>query len=262
MRSTMARSKAVKNFIFTLIPPAFWLGVWQLAAYLVERSVDGRGNELLLPYPATVFAALVRLLGEDTFFLTVFTSLGRILLGLALGSVFGALLAALTCASSWADRLLSPAIRVVRATPVASFILLVLLWTGKDSVPAVIAGMMVVPVVWGNLARGIRETDRHLLELARAYRFTFFKTLRLVYLPSLRPYFVSAITTAMGLAWKSGVAAEVLCVPNFSIGTRIFSTKQELEIPDLFAWTAVVVILSLLLEKLLRTLLERQKGGV
>jgi len=258
----MERSNPFKNFIFSLIPPAFWLGVWQLAAILVERRLNGRGNELLLPYPATVWRALVRLVGEGEFLLTVFTSLGRILLGLVLGAVIGGLLAVMTCSSRWADRLLSPAIRVIRATPVASFIMLVLLWTGKDFVPAVIAALMVVPVVWGNLSRGIRETDRQLLELASAYRFSFFKTVKLVYLPSLRPYLISAITTAMGLAWKSGVAAEVLCVPNFSIGTRILNAKQYVEIPDLFAWTAVVVILSLLLEKLLRTLLERQKGGI
>lgn len=258
----MAWSKTAKNVISTLIPPAFWLGVWHLAAFLVDTSVGGKGNELLLPYPATVLASLVRLVGEGAFLLTVFTSLGRILLGLILGTAAGALLSAVTCASHWADKLLSPAIRVVRATPVASFILLVLLWTGKEFVPVVIAAMMVVPVIWGNLSRGIRETDRQLLELAKAYRFSFWKTVRLIYLPSLRPYFVSGMTTAMGLAWKSGVAAEVLCVPNASIGTEIFNTKLYLEIPDLFAWTAVVVALSLLLEKLLRFLLGRQKGGV
>ena len=254
----MVWSKAAKNLIHALIPPAFWLGVWQLAAVLVDRQMDGKGNELLLPYPAMVLAALAKLLRDPDFLLTVGTSLGRILLGLVLGTVIGGLLAGLTCASRWCDRLLSPAIQVVRATPVAAFILLVVLWTGKNSVPVVIAAMMVVPVVWGNLSRGIRETDGQLLELARAYRFSRWKTLRLIYLPCLRPYFISAITTATGLAWKSGVAAEVLCVPNFAMGTRIFQTKYYLEIPELFAWTAVVVTLSLVLEKLLRVVLERQ----
>lgn len=258
----MERSKGFKNRISTLIPPAFWLGVWQLAAFFLDCRLQGKGNELLLPYPATVFASLVRMVGEAEFFLTVFTSLGRILLGLVLGAAAGCVLAVLTCAFRWADRLLSPAIRVIRATPVASFIMPVLLWTDRDFVPAVISALMVVPVVWGNLSRGIRETDRQLLELARAYRFSRFKTVHLVYLPSLRPYFISGITTAMGLAWKSGVAAEVLCVPRASIGTRILSSKQILEIPELFAWTAVVVALSLLLEKLLRAALERQKGGI
>lgn len=257
----MASVKAVKKLIFLLLPPAFWLGAWQLGAFLVELWVEGHGNELLLPYPATVWAALVRLAGDLSFWEIVLATLGRILAGLALGTALGALLAALTFLSPWADRLLSPAIRVIRATPVVSFILLILLWTGRNRVPAVISALMVLPIVWASLSRGLRETDPQLLEMARAYRFSTFKRVRLIYLPSLRPYFLSAITTAMGLAWKSGVAAEVLCLPRPAIGTQIYNSKLYLEVPDLFAWTVVVVALSLLLEKLLRALLRRRKGG-
>ena len=57
------------------------------------------------------------------------------------------------------------------------------------------------------------------------------------------------------------VARDGLAVPRHSIGTQIFNTKLYLEIPDLFAWTAVVVTLSLILEKLLQLGLERRKGG-
>ena len=70
---------------------------------------------------------------------------------------------------------------------------------------------------------------------------------------------MAAVTTAMGLAWKSGVAAEVLCIPRPAIGTQIYNSKLYLDIPDLFAWTVAVVALSLLLEGLLRALLERDK---
>ena len=253
--------KAGKKLIYTLLPPAFWLGAWQLCAFLVDRHVQGRGNELLLPYPAAVLAALVRLAGTSAFWGTVAATLGRILAGMVLGTALGGLLAALTFLSPWADRLLSPAIRVIRATPVVSFILLILLWMGRDRVPVVISALMVLPVVWGNLSRGLGETDPQLLELARAYRFSPFKTVKLIYLPSLRPYFLSAVTTSMGLAWKSGVAAEVLCLPRPSIGTQIYNAKLYLEVPDLFAWTVVVVALSLALERLLRALLRNRKGG-
>ena len=253
--------KAGKKLIYTLLPPAFWLGAWQLCAFLVDRHVQGRGNELLLPYPATVLAALVRLAGTSAFWGTVAATLGRILAGMALGPALGGLLAALTFLSPWADRLLSPAIRIIRATPVVSFILLILLWTGRDRVPVVISALMVLPVVWGNLSRGLRETDPQLLELARAYRFSPLKTIKLIYLPSLRPFFLSAVTTSMGLAWKSGVAAEVLCLPLPSIGTQIYNAKLYLEVPDLFSWTVAVVALSLMLEKLLRALLRTRKGG-
>ena len=257
----MAWSKGSNKFIAYLLPPAFWLGAWQLGAFLVDRHVEGRGNELLLPYPATVLASLLQLCGEAAFWETVFASLLRILLGLALGVALGALLAALTCASRWCGRLFSPAIQVIRATPVVSFILLVLLWTGRDNVPVVIAALMVLPVMWANLSRGIRETDPKLLELGRAYRFSRIKTVRLIYLPSLRPYFSSALTTSMGLSWKSGVAAEVLCVPRWAMGSEIYHAKLGLEIPDLFAWTVVVVALSLLLEGLLERMLNGRKAG-
>lgn len=241
-----------------LLPPAFWLGAWQFFAWIVDLSMNGKGNELLLPYPGSVALALLELGQERGFWMTVLSSLGRILAGMALGSLLGMVLAGLTCLSPLAHDLLSPAIKVIRATPVASFILLVLLWVRRGWVPVVISALMVLPVVWSNLSRGIRETDAQLLEMARAYRFSRLKMLTLVYLPCVRPYFLSAVTTSMGLAWKSGAAAEVLCLPSFSIGTQLYNTKYYLEVPQLFAWTVVIVALSLGMERLLTFFLARK----
>lgn len=241
--------------LFLLLPPAFWLGVWQLGAWLVELHVEGRGNELLLPYPVTVLLALLRLARSPEFWWTALASLARVAAGMAGGAALGVLLAALACASPWCRRLFAPVIRIIRATPVVSFILLVLLWTGRDLVPAVIAGLMVLPVVWENVTQGLRATDGQLLELARAYRFSPWKTVRLIYLPSLRSHFTSGLLTCMGLAWKSGVAAEVICPPKLAIGTEISQARTALETPELFAWTLVIIALSLLLEGLVRRLL-------
>ena len=257
----MKPAKPLKNFLQTLLAPAFWLGVWQLCAFLVDRSVQGRGNELLLPYPATVLSALGEQAGRALFWQSILATLLRVVLGLGLGVALGAGLAVLTCTSRWCDRLLSPAIRVIRAAPVASFILLVILWTGRNHVPAVIAAMMVLPVVWDSLSQGIRAVDPRLLELGRAYRFSRRKVLTLIYLPALRPHILSALTTGAGLAWKSGVAAEVLCLPRPALGTQIYNTKYLLEIPELFAWTAVTVVLSLVLERLLRWGVARWERG-
>ena len=161
----------------------------------------------------------------------------------------------------WADRLASPAIRVVRATPVVSFILLVYLWVARAAIPWVIAGLMVLPVVWGALSAGLENLDGKLLELARAYRFSRAKTLRLIYLPALRPHLSAGLLTAFGLAWKSGVAAEVICPPTRAIGSRIQQAKLGLETAELFAWTLTIVALSLILEGLLRRVLERGNRG-
>lgn len=236
------------------LPLLFWLGVWQLAAWQVDK-------ELFLPAPTAVLAALGRLLGQPLFWRSALATLSRVFAGWLAGAVLGTSLAVLTSASGWARLLLAPVIRVIRATPVASFILLVLVWVQTGRVPGVIAGLMVLPVVWGNVDQGIGQTDPLLLELARAYRFGPWKTLRLVYLPSVLPYFASGCSTALGLAWKSGVAAEVICQPKLAIGTQVQYAKFALNMPALFAWTLAVIALSLLLEWLLGRLFRRLRGG-
>lgn len=248
-------SPKVKRALFRVaIPLAVWLGVWQLASWWV-------GRDLLLPGPASVAGCLVELGQTGEFWLSALSTLARVVAGLVGGVILGALLAFLTHFSLWADRIFSPAIRVLRATPVVCFILLVYLWVARANIPGLIAGMMVLPVVWGSLTAGLQAVDGQLLELAEAYGFSRLKTLRLIYLPSLRPHFTAALLNGFGLAWKSGVAAEVLCPPKFAIGSSIQQARQALETPELFAWTLVIVALSLVLEGLLGLWLKPRGEG-
>ena len=252
--------KAIKKVV---VPLAFWLAVWQVAAWVVGDSVLLSARPvlkeipLLLPGPWTVVCTLAGLVVEWAFWQAAGLTLLRVFLGLVVGVVLGTLIAVLTCASKWCDRLLSPPVKVIRATPVASFILLVLLWVQTGRVPGVIAALMVLPVVWGNVSKGIRQTDPLLLEMAKAYRFDAPKRLLRIYIPSVAPYFNAGVETGLGLAWKSGVAAEVLCHPKWGIGTQVYLSKLNLETPDLFAWTAMVIVLSFLVESLLVRLLRK-----
>lgn len=252
--STMSPKSSVKPILRIAVPLVVWLGVWQLASGWV-------GRELLLPAPASVARCLVELSGTGAFWLSAGYTLLRVMSGLVGGVVLGTALAFLTHFCTWADWVFSPAIRVLRATPVVSFILLVYLWVTRTNIPGLIAGMMVLPVVWGSLTAGLKAVDGQLLEMARAYGFSPLKTLRLIYLPSLRPHFTAALLNGFGLAWKSGVAAEVLCPPKWAIGSSIQQARQALETPELFAWTAVIVVLSLVLEGLLGLWLKPQKEG-
>ena len=246
--------KPLRTLLRVAIPLAFWLGVWQLAALWVDL-------ELLLPSPAAVGRSLAALAGTTEFWLSALFTLLRVFLGLLGGALLGTVLAFLTHFFPWADLLFSPAIRVIRATPVVSFILLIYLWVTRANIPGVIAAMMVLPVVWSGVTGGLSAVDPQLLELARAYRFSRWKTLRLIYLPSLRPHFISGFLTAFGLAWKSGVAAEVICPPRLAIGPRIQQARLSLETAELFAWTLVIIVLSLALEALLRRILKGRGGA-
>ena len=108
---------------------------------------------------------------------------------------------------------------------------------------------MVLPIIWANVSEGIRNTDRQLLEMGRMFRFGPWKTAWRIFVPSILPYFMAGCTTGLGLAWKAGVAAEVLAMPRNSIGLQLYNAKVYLETSDLFAWTLVIILLSMLLEK-------------
>ena len=241
---------AVKKILKPILILAFWLAVWQLAAVAV-------GSVHLLPTPLAVLKRLAALAATSAFWRTCLTSLWRILLGVLIAVAVAIPMAVLTAFSRVADSLFAPLLTVIKSTPVASFIILALVFLGRDTVPVFIAILMVTPVVWGNISAGIRSTDPSLLAMCRVYRVPKGRVLRRVYLPSALPHFLSAIQTSLGLAWKAGIAAEVLTSAKNSIGKMIFEAKQYMETLDLFAWTLVVIVLSLLIEKLVIAVLAR-----
>ncbi len=244
MMHSIIRNKNLIAAVRKIIAAIIWLGVWQVIYLAV-------GQEILVVSPARVFQRILELATQTEFWLDTFNSMIHVLEGFAAGVVVGAILAPFTVKYRFLNDLFRPLLNIVKATPVASFIILVLVWIPSAYVPVFIAFLMVLPVVWGNIGEGIRKIDRNLLEMADCYRFGKWKTFQRVTLPSVMPYLVAACTTSLGLAWKAGIAAEVLSHAKYSIGGEIYDAKIYLETLDVFAWTAVVILLSVLLEKLM-----------
>jgi NitT/TauT family transport system permease protein len=191
------------------------------------------------------------------FYLITASSLWNIVSGILIAVLGGSLLSIITSRLRLLRELILPIMTVIKATPVASFIVLAMIWIGAAKVPAFITVLIVLPVIWTNLDEGFSSIDPKLNEVTRVYQMSFGKRLKFLILPSLKPYFVSACRTSLGLAWKAGIAAEILATPDHSIGKELYFSKTYLETPTLFAWTLVVILLSLLIEKLLVYALER-----
>lgn len=246
--------RKIKKLFVCLAVLLFWLGVWQGAFMLIKKPI-------LIASPKDVFSRLVSLSQTGSFWLSIARSFLRILSGYALGLFGGALLAGVCCLSKTANALFSPIIKLARAVPVASFIILALVWMSKEAVPVFIVFLIVMPIVFQSVFDGVFSTDRSVLETAEVYGFSFFKRLRVVYFHSVLPFFKSGAISALGLAWKSGVAAEVLALPLRSIGYNLYRSKINIETADLFAWTAAVVILSVCVEKLVALLVSKAEKG-
>ena len=230
---------------------AFWLIVWQLAAVALH-AVYPHGA-LLLPSPVSSLARLWTLAGTAVFWRAIGTSSMHILGGFLLSCALAVVLAALSARFSRVKELLA----VVKTVPVASFIILALIWLSSRTLPLFIAALMVFPPVYLNVLEGIRRTDASLLEMARVFRVPFSRTLRGVYLPQVLPYFRSAVSAALGLCWKAGTAAEVIALSSSSIGEKLYNAKIYFQTADLFAWTAAIVLISAAFEKLFLLLVDK-----
>ena len=227
-----------------------WIGVWYGVWAIVNLP-------LLFPSPLAVAKRLLELLGEKSFYAITGRSLWNILKGIFIGVFSGCLLAALTAFFPLVGDFFRPSMTVVKTTPVASFIILLLIFAGAAKTPTLVTILIVLPIVWSNLDEGLQRIDSKLKEVAKVYRFPFFKRLKILILPSIMPYFSASLKSALGLAWKAGVAAEIIAMPKGTIGTQIGNAKLYLESTDLFAWTLTVILLSFVIEFALTKLLER-----
>ena len=247
MRSITPRRKPAsgrkKNIALRAAAALFWLGVWQALSMLI-------GQEILLVSPVVAVRTLWAMLGEAAFYRRVLSSFGRILLGFFLALVTGALLGALAGGLKPVRILLDPLMHAVKATPVASFIILALVFMRAKHLSVFISFLMVLPVMYVNVLSGLDAVDRKLLQMARVFRLSRLRTALSVYMIAVYPYFLSACALSLGMCWKAGVAAEVIGLPDSSIGEALYRAKLYFDTPEVYAWTLAIVILSLVFEKL------------
>ena len=232
----------------------FWLLVWQIAAMAMAAAY--RHGGLLLASPLTALGRLLELAATGAFWAAVGRSAASILGGFLLACLLGTVCAALAARFRRVRELLGPLVAVVKAVPVVSFIILALIFFSSENLSLLISALMVFPPVYLNVLEGIGHTDRQLLEMARVFRVPVSRQLRGIYLPAVLPYFRSAVSLGLGLCWKSGAAAEVIGLPAGSIGEALYTAKVYFQTGDLFAWTAVIVTISVLFERLFLRLVD------
>ena len=207
MRTSIINADKAKKYriFYKIVAAAVWIMVWQLTSMYLKQ-------EILLASPVSVIKRLTELIVKGDFWKSVAFSFVRIILGFSLALILGTVLAALSSAFFAVEVLMEPLIMVIKATPVASFIILCLIWIPSRNLSVFISFLMVFPVVYTNILEGIRQTDKQLLEMADSFGAGVGKKLQFIYLSQVMPYAVTACKLGIGLCWKAGIAAEVFYV--------------------------------------------------
>lgn len=221
----------------------FWIAVWQTAAIVIQ-------NDIVFAGPADVVRSLSHLLPSKDFWLSISQSFGKITIGFASAFAAGIFLGSLAFRFSLLRELLEPLMLLAKSIPVASFVILALIWIGSKNLSVFISFMVVFPILYINTIAGLENADPKLKEMAQVFSVSLPRRIRFIYLPALMPYLISSCKIALGMSWKSGIAAEVIGVPTHTIGENLYMAKIYLATPDVFAWTIVIIFVSALFEKI------------
>ncbi len=227
----------------------FWIAVWQIAAMSIDNSIVFVG-------PADVLRSFSQLVGEPDFWKSIAGSFGKISAGFLSAFLFGILLGSLSYHNRLLREVLEPVVALMKSIPVASFVILALIWIGSKNLSVFISFSVVFPVIYINTISGLLSTDPGLLEMAEVFSVRLPKRIHYIYVPALLPYLVNGCKVALGMSWKSGIAAEVIGVPSNTIGENLYMAKIYLSTADLFAWTIVIILVSSVFEKLFLLLIQ------
>ena len=240
----------VKSLFKILAVSVFWLALWQIASIIV-------GEELFFSSPIAVFRSLWQMLSEKSFYAALGNSFLRITVGFLISVVAGIIMAVISYLFPLLKTIFYPIASIMKATPVVSFIILALIIFGSKNLATPISFIMVLPIIYTNTLTGIENTESDLLEMASVFNVSLTRKLKYIILPSVMPFFISGSAIAIGMCWKSGVAAEVIGLSANSLGKKIYESKIYLDIPELFAYTLVIICVSVLFEKLFLFLMKK-----
>lgn len=246
----MKNSSTKRNpFLSTAASILFWLVVWEIAARIVAQ-------QLFLASPIQVLKTLYGLLGCQEFYETVGFSLLRISVGFVSAAVVGSALAVLAYKVRFTETLFLPLMGAVKSAPVASFVVFALLLFGSKNLAAFISFLMVLPVFYTDILAGLKSVEPERFEAADVFGMLRRDRFRFIFLPYVSPFVRSACELGIGISWKAGVSAEVIGIAAGSIGEKIYESKLYLDSAELFAYTLVVIIISLVLERLVDLLIR------
>lgn len=231
----------VKKIVLTITAICFWLFVWHFLSLKINSSI-------FLPSPEATYKALIRIGKRAGFWQTIFNTFSKIAKGFLLALIAGTFSAIISSFVKIIDVLVSPFMRLLKTVPVASFIILALLWVKSDKLSVLISFVMVTPVVYINILQSFDNVDNNLLEMADIFNVGLLRRLRFIYVPALVSGFMSACKIGLGFCFKAGIAAEIIGLPFQSIGSELYKSKLYLMTDELFAWTVVIVLMSVFFE--------------
>lgn len=232
----------------------FWIAVWHIAAKAANQKLI-----LKIPCPIDTLKAFFQNCREPEFWQITGISIAHILIGFLLAVIIGCLFGMLSNRIELLGTFLSPVLHLIRTVPVAALIIVAWLWIPSYALPSFIAFLMVLPIIWSHTEAGLKAVDTKLIEMAQVNGMSKHDISLKIRLPLVAPHIRTGCLTGVGIAWKAGVAAEIIASPAGTLGAMLSSAKASIDYSSVFAVTLTIVILSVFIENILKLIWKEKK---
>ncbi|ABO48984.1 binding-protein-dependent transport systems inner membrane component [Desulforamulus reducens MI-1] len=232
----------------SLLSLLFFLISWQF--------ISSFYNPVLLPSPYETVQALLQLCISGRIWEHTVNSLFRGLMGFILSVMVGMPLGLLMGINNLARRFIQPFVVTLQVVPVISWLVLAMVWFGSERVPVFVVVITTLPLIIFNVVQGVMNVEAQYTEMAKVFKVNKKEVLLKIYFPQILPYFLAAMSSALGTTWKAVAMAEFLSAQK-GIGAGMSVARINLETQEVFAWTLLLVLLGLLTDNGLRLLQKR-----
>jgi NitT/TauT family transport system permease protein len=215
--------------------------------------------EFILPGPVAVARRLVELLVTPEFLWHVFTSAWRVLVSITSALLIGGGLAFLAHGVPWLEAVVDERIKpVLNSFPSIGWAILAAIWFDPGDFGVIFVEVAIlVPFCLINIAEGLRNIDRELVEMGRSFTRRRARILWRLTLPLLVPYGLSATRIAYGIAWKIALVAELLGAPS-GLGYLMLRAQIAADSTTILASCFAIVLIFVAGERLVIVRLERR----
>jgi NitT/TauT family transport system permease protein len=174
-------------------------------------------------------------------------------IAMALGTAIGIALGR----SRTIDRLFSSWLVIGLNLPAIVIAIMLYIWLGLTEFALILAVVLnKLPLVVTTIREGVRSFSADYDDLARAYRFTFWRRLAFITAPQLMPFVLAAARTGLSLIWKIVLVFEVLGSDG-GVGFRISTFFQFFDIKGILSYTTAFIAVVFVFEYLILRPLER-----
>ena len=249
--------KILKDF-----PVYLWSGWSSISSILLFFALWDFGNQLygnlVLPSPKETIQTLFYMINEPKVIEDIFITIKRAFFGffvsLFLGSLLG-LFAGLFVTASIMSR---PIVTILVGMPPIAWIVLAMIWFGMSDTTVIFTVVIAsFPIVFVGALQGTRTLEGNLKQMADSFNLPFKMKIFDLYFPHIFSYIFPAWISALGMAWKIVVMAELLSA-NDGIGSALAIARSQLDTPTALALVFIMIGSLLLIEYLILEPIKRE----